>query len=338
MSGSARRTASLFLSFTLLLFLVGPLAGCVYVSGRGLLETGPRPLTEVLIDGTGRDKILAIDVKGIITEKERGGLFSLRKEPGMVASIREQLDKAARDKRVRGVLLLVDSPGGTVSASDIIYQELKTFRDVQGVKMHAHVQGVGASGAYLVAQAAERIVATPTAVTGSIGVILMNLNLAGLMEKVGVSDTSMKSGPFKDVGSPFREPSAQDEAILQEVVDSLHELFCRVIEANRPEVRISENPDVADGRIFTAQQALDIGLVDEIGYLPQAVEGLKRALGVEDARVVRYVRGGDYAPNLYALAAAASGGQGDFNLIKLDVESLVAGGGPVFMYLWLPGF
>jgi len=337
MTGPVPRKTRLYPGLAAVFLLGFLLAGCVYVSSRGLLEPGARPLTEMLIEGAGKDKILALDVKGIITEKERGGLLSLRKEPGMVASVREQLDKASHDKRVRGILLLVDSPGGTASASDIIYHELKTFRDDRAVKVHAHFLGTAASGAYLIAQAAERIVATPTAITGSIGVILMNLNLSGLMEKVGVSDTSMKSGPFKDVGSPFRKPSSQDEAILQGVVDGMHKRFCRVVEENRPQVRISENPQVADGRIFTAEQALQAGLVDEIGYLAQAVEGMKRAMGVEDARVVRYVRGGEYAPNLYALASAAAGGHGDFNLIKLDVESLVAGGGPVFMYLWLPG-
>ncbi len=179
--------------------------GCIYVSGKGFLNMGPGPLGETLISGTGKDKILVIDVKGMITQREKGGLLSLRKEPGTVARIREQLDKAAEDDRVRGVLLLIDSPGGTVTASDIIYHEIKSFKARKEVKLHAYFMGTAASGAYLVAQAADRIVATPTTITGSIGVILMNLNLSGLMEKVGVSDTSMKSGTFKDMGSPLRE-------------------------------------------------------------------------------------------------------------------------------------
>ncbi len=334
----ARRLTAALFPWIVAVFLLGFLmTGCIYVSGKGLLDTGPRPLKETLISGQGKDKILVIDMKGVITEKERGGLFSLKKEPGMVSSIREQLDKAAKDKHVRGILLLIDSPGGTVTASDIIYHELETFRTVQKVTMHAYFMGTAASGAYLIAQAAERIVATPTTTTGSIGVILMNLNLSGLMEKVGVSDTSMKSGPFKDMGSPLRKPNARDEAILQGIVDSMYRRFCRIIEENRPDVRISEHPELADGRIFTADQALENGLVDEIGYLSKALEGLKSSMGVPEARVVRYVRSGEYMPNLYALGAAASGGHGDFNLIKLDVESLAAGGGPVFMYLWLPG-
>jgi protease IV len=311
--------------------------GCIYVSGRGLLGTGPRPLEETRVSGKGKDKILVIDVKGLITEEERGGLLSLTKEPGMVASIQEQLDKAAKDDRVRAVLLLVDSPGGTVTASDLIYHELRTFRADRKVVMHAHFLGTAASGAYLIAQAADRITATPTTVTGSIGVILMNLNLSGLMEKVGVSDTSLKSGTFKDVGSPFRKPRPADDELLQGIVDSEYRLFCRIVEENRPKVRLSEHPELADGRIFTADQALRAGLVDEVGYLSQSLDGIKKALGVEEARVVRYVPAGSYVPNLYALGAAASGGPGDINLIKLDVRSLVAAGGPVFMYLWLPG-
>jgi len=313
------------------------LSGCVYVSGKGLLDMGAGPMTEVRISGEGKPKILAIDVKGVITSQERGGLFSLKKEPGLVTSIREQLDRAAEDKHVRGVLLLVDSPGGTVTASDIIYHELKTFRAGRSVPVHAYFMGTAASGAYLIAQAADRIVATPTTTTGSIGVILMNLNLSGLMEKVGVSDTSMKSGAFKDIGSPFRKPSAEDDAILQGVVDSLYARFLKVVEENRPQVRLKEHPELADGRIFTAEQALSHGLVDGIGYLPDALEGLRIAMGVEEARVVRYVRGGDYVPNLYALGAAGPAGGVDINLIKLDVEGLLAASGPMFMYLWMPG-
>jgi protease-4 len=318
----------------LLMFL---LPGCIYVSGKGLLDMGPRPLSETLISGKGKDKILVIDIKGLITQQEKGGMFSLRKEPGMVGRIREQLDKAAKDDRVRGILLLIDSPGGTVTASDIIYHEIQLFKASNEVKMHAYFMGTAASGAYLIAQAADRIMATPTTITGSIGVILMNLNLSGLMEKVGVSDTSMKSGTFKDVGSPFRKPSAKDEAILQGIVDSQYRRFCKIIEENRPQVQLSDHPELADGRIFTAEEALASKLVDQIGYLSDALEDMKQTLGVSNARVVRYTSAGDYVPNLYSLAAGSSGGRGDINLIKFDVQSLVSAGGPVFMYLWLPG-
>jgi len=326
---------SLFLTLFVGIFFVQ--TGCVYVSGKGLLDMGPGPLKETLVSGKGKDKILVMEVRGLITGRERGGLFSIRKEPSLVSSIKEQLDKAAEDNRIRSILLLIDSPGGTVTASDVIYHELKEFKKKNNVNIHAFFLGTGASGAYLVALAADQIIASPTTVTGSIGVIMLDLNLTGLMDKVGVRDTSIKSGKFKDIGSPFRKPTAEDEKILQGVVDEQYQRFCKIVEENRHGIDLADHPTLADGRIFTGEQALKVGLVDEVGYLPEVLEGMKRVMGVKEARVVRYVRAGDYEPNLYAMAAGALGGGGDINLIKFDLESLIATGGPQFMYLWLPG-
>ena len=267
-------------------------------------------------------------------------MFSLHKEPSLVSSIQEQLDKAALDDRVGGILLLIDSPGGTVTASDIIYHEVKRFKQRHSVPVHAFMLGTGASGAYMIALASDKILAMPTTVTGSIGVIMLDLNLSGLMKKVGVSDTSIKSGEFKDIGSPFRRPTEADEKILQAIVDDQYERFCKIVSENRPGLDVAKNATLVDGRIFTGGQALKAGLVDELAYLPEVITGMKQAMGVPEARVVRYVRAGDYQANLYALAAGAlggGGGGGDINLIKFDLESLVATGGPQFMYLWLPG-
>ena len=321
-----------------LFFLSGAVQGCVWVSGKGLLGMGPRPLKETRIAGEGKNKILMIEISGLITEQERGGFLSLQKEPSMVSSIKEQLDKAERDARVKGVLLMVNSPGGTVTASDLIYQEIKGFKSKKPIKVVALMMGTAASGAYYVSLAADRIVAHPTTLTGSIGVILMNLNFSGLMEKIGVSDTSLKSGRFKDVGSPFRRPEEEGKEILQEVVDGLNRRFFKIVEENRPGVRIADKPELSDGRIFTAEQALNNGLVDEIGYFSAALDWIKKAAGIPEAQVIRYARAGEYLPSIYSLGTLPGGGfQGDINLIKLDAEGLLYGYGPAFMYLWRPG-
>lgn len=332
---SRQRTVFLFGIGLLLVPIVA--AGCVFVSTKGLIGRGPQPLEEKVLFGTGKDKILFMEIQGVISERESSKPLQLRVEPSMVASVKERLDMAARDHRVRGILLMIDSPGGTVSASDVIYSEIRDFKAQRQVKVVALLNGTATSGAYYVAQAADRIIAYPTAVTGSIGVILLNINLYGLMEKIGVSDETIRSGLYKDLGSPFRKPEKGEKEILQGVVDELHGRFVGVVGENGRGVSFSEPPEWADGRILTAKQALAYGLVDQVGYVRDAVQWIRSAAAAPDARVVRYQRRGDYVPNLYA-HGMQQGFQAEFNLIKLDVEGLLSGCGPTFMYLWMPGF
>ena len=310
--------------------------GCVFVSTRGLLGGGPQPLEETVLFGQGRDKILFMDIQGLISEKESSKPFQLQTEPSMVASVKEQLDKASRDDRVRGLLLMINSPGGTVTASDIIYNEIRHFKAQRKVRVVALLNGTATSGAYYVAQGADRIIAYPTSVTGSIGVILLNINLYGLMEKIGVSEETIKSGMYKDIGSPFRKPGKGEKEILQGVVDELYGRFVSVVAENRKGQSLAEKPEWMDGRIFTARQALSEGLIDQIGYASDALDWVQSAAGVPEARVVRYQRPGAYRPTLYS-RGTDKGFHAEFNLIKLDLEGLLSSCGPTFMYLWMPG-
>ena len=311
-------------------------AGCLFVSTKGLLSRGIQPLEETVLFGKGKDKIVFMEIQGLISEKESSKPFQFKTEPSMVASVKEQLDVAANDDRVKGILLMINSPGGTVTASDIIYNEVKRFKAKKQVKVVALLNGTATSGAYYVAQGADRIFAYPTTVTGSIGVILLNLNLNGLMEKIGVSDTTVKSGMYKDLGSPFRKPTKGEEEILQGVVDELYRRFVRVVAENRSGLDLSGRPELVDGRIFTAPQALSDGLIDQIGYVADAVAWVRGAAAVPDARVVRYKRRGEYLPTVYSYGSE-QGVKAEFNLIKLDLEGLLTGVGPTFMYLWMPG-
>ena len=311
-------------------------AGCLFVSTKGLLSRGIQPLEETVLFGKGKDKIVFMEIQGLISEKESSKPFQFKTEPSMVASVKEQLDVAANDDRVKGILLMINSPGGTVTASDIIYNEVKRFKAKKQVKVVALLNGTATSGAYYVAQGADRIFAYPTTVTGSIGVILLNLNLNGLMEKIGVSDTTVKSGMYKDLGSPFRKPTKGEEEILQGVVDELYRRFVRVVAENRSGLDLSGRPELVDGRIFTAPQALSDGLIDQIGYVADAVAWVRGAAAAPDARVVRYKRRGEYLPTVYSYGSE-QGIRTEFNLIKLDLDGLLTGVGPTFMYLWTPG-
>src|SRR5262249_39001215 len=160
-------------------------------------------------------------------------------------------------------------PGGTVTASDIIFRELEEFKRTTGRAVVASMLDVAASGGYYIALAADTIVAHPTTVTGSIGVIMISLNAEGLMQKVGLATATIKSGERKDMGSPFRQLTSEERAIFQAVIDDLYRQFVsKVVE--RRNIPAATATALADGRIYTAEQALGHKLVDRIGYLPEA--------------------------------------------------------------------
>jgi protease-4 len=195
----------------------------------------------------------------------------------------------------------------------------------------AAIMDVGASGGYYVALAADTIVAHPTSVTGSLGVVMLTVNAQGLMEKIGVSPLAIKSGPMKDAGSPFRALTPPEQKVFQEVIDDMYERFVRLIAQSRkiPEERVRT---MADGRIYTAQQALDLGLVDRIAYLDQVVESTKKAAGVDEARVIMYHRPKEYRATIYSTAPTAPGAESALGRIT----GILGGTGPRFMYLWWP--
>jgi protease-4 len=190
---------------------------------------------------------------------------------------------------------------------------------------------VGASGGYYVALAADSIFAHPTTVTGSIGVVMLTVNAQGLMEKIGVTPLAIKSGAKKDAGSPFRALTQDEQAIFQGVIDEMYGRFVRLIVQSRriPEERVRA---FADGRIYTAEQAQALGLVDRIGYLDDAVAAAKKAAQVTEARLVMYHRPKEYRANFYSTTPVTPGP--DAALAQL--ATTLVGPGPRFMYLWWP--
>lgn len=159
---------------------------------------------------------------------------------------------------------------------------------------------LGASGGYYVAASADRIIAHPTTVTGSIGVIMLNLSVEGLLQKIGITDTSIKTGEYKDMGSPLKTMTEEERRIFQGIMDSLYERFLTAITENRKELPLEKLRSLADGRIYTAQQALENGLIDQIGYLDEAISLAKQESGLTGARVVIYHRPGVYKNNIYS--------------------------------------
>ena len=189
---------------------------------------------------------------------------------------------------------------------------------------------VAASGGYYLALAADTIVAHPTSVTGSIGVIMLTVNADGLLQKIGVTAAAIKSGPYKDMGSPLRALTPEERAIFQSVIDDLYGQFVAKV-AERRKIPLETARKLGDGRIYTAQQALADKLVDRIGYIPDALALARTAAGVSEARIVVYQRPRDYRATYYA----GSKGDGDFELPFARLAALVTSG-PKFLYLWWP--
>ncbi|MBI4589817.1 MAG: signal peptide peptidase SppA [Candidatus Rokubacteria bacterium] len=305
------------------------LSGCSVIS----IDFTPRiqPLREQTVEGSGTAKVLLLDLSGIISEEPVWTLGAQPPHVSILARVREELKKAEEDERVRALVVRINSPGGTATASDILYRELSAFKARRKIPVVAAIMDVGASGGYYVALAADRIVAHPTTVTGSIGVVMLTLNAEGLLQKVGVAPVAIKSGAKKDMGSPFRGLTEEERAIFQGVIDSLYERFVSRIAKERriPEATVRA---FADGRIYTAQQAKALGLVDQLGYVEEAVDLAKRAANLSEARVIMYHRPREYRSNLYSGGAAPE----RFEASLAQLSSLLVGPGPRFLYLWWP--
>lgn len=297
------------------------LAGCMFM--KVSLKDEVQPLEEKVVSGEGRDKVLLMDISGMITSQESSSLLGGERKMSVVARVREELERARKDHAVKAVVLRINSPGGGVTASDTLYHEIRKYRQDTGVKVIAHLMDLGTSGAYYAALAADKILAQPTTVTGSIGVIMLRLDATGLMQKVGVQALEITSGERKNMGSLFRPITAEERKLFQGIIDSLFARFTDTVAKERNLSREGVKA-VADGRIMSSQEARAAGLIDDIGYLDDALERAKKEAGIADARIVTYHRQGEYRPTIYSM-----------NLINLDMGELLEPG-MKFLYLWWP--
>jgi len=310
------------------------LPGCVFITGNlNPFATTPHPLEEHVVSGTSGPKILLVDISHTIQGEADEGALGISRRESTTARVREELEQAAKDDRVQAVVLRIDSPGGTVTASDIVFHEIMTFKADRHVPVVADLLDMATSGAYYVALAADEIVASPTTVTGSVGVVMYGVNLAGLMEKIGVKNQTIKSGQHKDIGSPLRKMTHEDRAILHGVLNQMQQRFLSLVRERRRTLDPAAVQTISDGRIFTADQALQAGLVDKIGYLDDALRAAKSRAGMTEARVVMYRRPEEFAENVYSSQAALH--PMEMNLVNFDFGGL-GHGSPQFMYMWLP--
>ena len=299
---------SVMANIALFLMLIGVVA--IFATGqRGILTE------EVVREGPARTKIAIITLEGIIHGEQAENVY-------------RQLKAAREDERVKGLIVQVNSPGGTISGSDRIYKEILKYREEEDKPVVAFMQGVAASGGYYTSVACEKIIAEPTTITGSIGVISWWLVVQELLEdKLGVLPVVVKSGQKKDWPSSFRVPTPEEIQYLQDkVITPALERFVEVVADGRKEsLMMAEVRQLADGGIFGAQEALKEKLIDEIGYLDEAIELVTSLAGIDKARVVAYRR----PFSLTDLLSYRSP-----NLLKIDRATLYELSTPQILYLW----
>jgi protease-4 len=289
----------------------------------------------------GGPAIAVIDVDGILLNMDMTGPASAGENP--VSLFRERLDTAAADPCTRAVVVRINSPGGGVTASDIMRHDLERFKETTRMPVVACLMDIGAGGGYYLATAADQIVAHPTTVTGGIGVILNLYNLAGVEEKYDIAYRPIKSGSNIDSGTILQRPQMMDDQglaqqlkdqrdILQDIANQYQDRFKDVVLRSRPQIGQGRE-DLFDGRIFSGAQAVQLHLVDSLGYLDDAVEQARNMAGAPGARVVMYHRCNDRARSPYSITpnVPIQGQIMTMNLPGLDRASM-----PTFLYLWQP--
>ncbi len=279
--------------------------------------------------GWSPDKIAIIEVEGMLMNAKSGGL--LQPTENKVSLFVQQLEQAAQDPRVKAVVLRINSPGGTVTASDTLYQRVVAFREETGKPVVASTQEMATSGGYYVALGADQIVAHPTSVVGSIGVIFHTFDFEGTMQKIGMRAVAIKSGPLKDMGSPFHRLSDPEREVMQQMVDEYHARFVDIVRSRRHLEDEATLRVATDGRVFSGEQAHAMGLVDATGTLEDAIELAGQLAGIEEPAVILYRRPYGYGGSIYASSATQPPQD---NVLRIDLpgtRSLLPSG---FYYLW----
>jgi len=218
------------------------------------------------------DKIAVVEIQGVITQSS--------------AAI-EEIHQYLEDGGVKAIVLRIDSPGGGVGPSQEIHREV--LKAKQQKKVVVSMGSVAASGGYYIACASDLIVANPGTITGSIGVVMEFTNLEELLKKIGVKGVVIKSGEYKDIGSPFREMTVDERKIMQDVIDNVNQQFIQAVAEGRKLDR-NKVAGIADGRIFTGEQAQRLGLIDRIGNLQDAIDITAQMVGIEGKPTILYPR------------------------------------------------
>ncbi len=322
---------------------------CITLTGCGPMTfvvgvaPGDQRLATTVIESDGgwfNDRIAIVDVSGMIYNADKPGLIQQGENP--VSLLHEQLELARHDQKVKAVILRLNTPGGTVTASDAMYRMIKRFRAETGKPVLAMMMDVTASGGYYVACAADQIMAYPTTVTGSIGVIVQTISFKPAMTRLGIEAEAITSGPNKDAGSPLSTLTEEHRNVLEEMVDDFYSRFLGVVRESRPRIKKEDFTMVTDGRVVTGRHAGKLGLVDRVGDIQEAYAWARQLAGVQKADLVAYHRPIEYVGSPYAatpVGGAMSGsgvaGRGtQINLAQFNFPACQGGSSTMFYYLW----
>lgn len=277
------------------LFLVGCLLasiGIVSFLSNLSNEIESETAKESVISGSGSDTIALINIDGVIVENDPTDTFSSFSEDYTSARhIKKTLQKVAEDDSVKAILLRVNSPGGSAAASEEILSDINSFKEEHKIPVVAYFTDVAASGGYYVSMSADKIVANPTTITGSIGVIISYLNFEELASKYGVSNVVYKSGEHKDILNSFRKATDDENGIMQNLVNDAYDVFVDRVASGR-DMEKDKVKELADGRVYSAKGAKENGLIDETGNFEDAVSEARKLAELESAAVIEFGKQG----------------------------------------------
>lgn len=283
------------------------------------------------------NRVAIIDITGLIHNSRSSSLLAEGKNP--VDVLHQKLEAARNDSDVKAILLRINSPGGTVTATDAMYREIERFRADTGKPVVTVMMDVAASGGYYVSCATDHVVAYPTTITASIGVILQTISVRDGLERIGIRPEAITSGPHKDTGSPLGRLDESDREILRTMVDDFYQRFRGVVREARPNIDEETFATATDGRIVTGEAAFEMGLVDQLGDLHDAWAVAKKLADVERAHLALYHTSYQPAKSPYAQTPTAGRQpvQTQINLAQFNFDELLVGDPTSsFLYLWRP--
>jgi len=288
---------SFFIRIMTILIGLSIIQGCAFIS----LDLGNflqfQPFEERVLKEGAKDKILVVEVLGIITTTAMRDSFIPKQ--GTLERIDGILEIAKEDRSIKGILLKIDSPGGGVTASDLVFREIRQFKETHKIPVVACITGQGTSGAYMVALSADRIVALPSAVVGNVGVLLPSVSLEGLMDKLGIKNQTLTSGKLKDSGNLLRDMNKDDKAVLEGIVTEFSQDFFTKVKNLRP-VKPEDLTVIEDGRVMTASIGMKYHLIDQVGYYEDAIKIMESLSQTKTPTVVVYRRKGENKGGFYS--------------------------------------
>jgi protease IV len=323
--------------FAVSLVLCLLVAGCADRTVQIDLVPTSNPINPQMIEPSGvwfnTNRIAIINISGMIADGYESSLFSPGHNP--VSDLRETLNSISNDSNVKAVILRMDTPGGTVTASEMMYGDILAFKKKTHIPVIVSMMDVCASGGFYVSCAADYQMAYPTTITGSIGVIVQLFNVHRLIDRWGIDAPVFVSGVNKDTGSPFQPMSDSSKALIQHFVDQFYGQFVALVKKSHPDVNQADWAMLTDGRPLTGVDAAGYHLINSIGTLDDAIALAKKMANIQNADVVLYARDSQAVGSIYAQSQTTPA-QSQSNLLNVDLSNFDMSSllHPTFLYMW----